>query len=178
MLNYVRRHVAYMVKMMEAIKLLDYSQYLRHNYLEALDKLPWDEVVRNRDASFSSLRNIHLHCVSVLDFYVNHVIQGDPNYPRINYDDYDNMEKIKTYSKQVESKANAYLSTVTPTELSRKIERKQRDGSTFTVSVEDIMVDLFQEETHHRGELIALLWQMDISPPHAGWTQYLRSLTK
>ena len=166
-----------MVKMMEAVKLLEYSQYLRHLYLEALGKLPWEEVVKDRDASFNSLRNIHLHCVSVLDFYVNHVIQGDANYPRMNYDDYDNMEKIKAYSKEVESKANAYLSRVTPTELPRKIERKQRDGSTFTVTVEDIMIDLFQEETHHRGELIALLWQMDISPPHAGWTQYLRSRT-
>lgn len=159
--------------MMEAVKLLGYSQYLRHRYLEALGKLPWEEVVKDRGASFNSLRNIYLHGVSVLDFYVNHVIQGDATYPRINNDDYDNIEKINKYLEQVESKANTYLSRVTAVELSRKIERKQRDGSTITVTVEDILIDLFQEETHHRGELIALLWQMDISPPHIGWIQYL-----
>ena len=160
-------------KMIEAVKLLEYSQYLRHRYLETLSKLPWEEVVKDRGASFSSLRNIYLHCVAVLDFYVNHLIQGDTAYPRINYDDYDNVEKIGEYLEQVESKANAYLSKVTLEELSRKIERKQRDGSTITVTVEDILIDLFQEETHHRGELIALLWEMDVSPPHMGWTQYL-----
>ena len=159
--------------MMDIVKLLEYSQYLRHKYLETLTKLPWEEVVVERGASFNSLRNIYLHCVSVLDFYVNHVIQGDTTYPRINYDDYDNIEKINNYLRQVESKVNTYLSSITPNELTRKIERKQRDGSTITVNVEDILIDLFQEETHHRGELIALLWQMDLSPPYVGWIQYL-----
>ena len=160
---------------MDAIKLLEYNQYLRHSYLEALSKLPWEEVVKDRGASFPSLRDIYLHCVSVLDFLVNHVIQGDANYPRINHGDFDSIEKIRQYTEKVESKANAYLSMVTPAELSRRVERKQRDGSTFTVTVEDVLIDLFQEETHHRGELIALLWQMDVAPPHMGWSGYLRS---
>ena len=163
--------------MMETIKLLEYNQYLRHKYLEALTKLPWEEVVEDRGASFNSLRNIYLHGVSVLDFYVNHVIQGDTTYPIIDYDDYDNIDKINNYLKQVESKANAYLSRITPEELSRKIERKLRNGSIITVTVEDVLIDLFQEETHHRGELIALLWQRDVNPPHMGWTQYLHSRT-
>jgi uncharacterized damage-inducible protein DinB len=158
---------------MEAVRLLEYSQYLRHRYLETLGKLPWEEVVKDRGASFNSLRDIYLHCVSVLDFYVNHLAQGDTNYPRINFDDYDNIEKINEYLEKVESKANAYLSKVTPEELSRKIERKMRDGTTIMVTVEDILIDFFQEETHHRGELIALLWQMDVCPPHLGWAQYL-----
>lgn len=158
---------------MEVVRLLEYSQYLRHRYLETLDKLPWEEVVKDRGASFSSLRDIYLHCVSVLDFYVNHVVQGDANYPRINFEDYDNIQKISEYLEEVESKANAYLSKVTPEELSRKIERKLRDGTTIKVTVEDILIDFFQEETHHRGELIALLWQIDVCPPHLGWAQYL-----
>lgn len=158
---------------MEAVRLLEYSQYLRHRYLETLGKLPWEEVVKDRGASFNSLRDIYLHCVSVLDFYVNHVVQGGTNYPRINFDDYDNIEKINEYLEKVESKANAYLSKVTQEELSRKIERKMRDGTTIMVTVEDILIDFFQEETHHRGELIALLWQMDVCPPHLGWAQYL-----
>ena len=158
---------------MEAVKLLEYSQYLRHKYLETLSKLPWEEVVKDRCASFGSLRDIYLHCVSVLDFYVNHLPHGNTNYTRTNYADYDCIEKISAYVEQVESKANAYLSKVTPEELSRKIERKLRDGTTITVTVEDVLIDFFQEETHHRGELMALLWQIDVCPPHEGWAQYL-----
>ena len=158
---------------MKIIQLLEYSQYLRHKYLEFIGSLPWDEVVKDRGASFNSLRNIFLHCVTVLDVDINHHIQGDTNYPRINNDDYDNLKKIGKYLEQVESKANAYLSKVTPDELSRKIERKLRDGTSITLTVEDLLFDFFQEENHHRGELIALLWQMDVRPPHLSWGRYL-----
>ena len=160
---------------MKVIKLLEYSQFLRHSYFDTLSKLPWDEFVKNRNASFDSLRDIFLHCVEVLDRYVNHRIRGNPELPRINFDDYDSIDKVKTYLDRVESDVNGYLSKVTPEELSRKVELKFNDGTTVRMTVEDLLIHLFQEETHHRGELIALLWQMDVNPPHLGWPQYLHS---
>ena len=162
---------------MNTLKLLEYSQFLRHKYLETLSKLSWEDVVKDRGASFPSLRDIYLHIVFVVDAYINYALQGNPNYPSLNYNEYDSIEKITKYLEQVESKTNAYLSKVTPEELARNIERKQKDGSTFLVPVEDLLLDFFQEETHHRGELIALLWQMDVAPPHMGFVQYLRSQT-
>jgi uncharacterized damage-inducible protein DinB len=159
---------------MKTLKLLEYSQFLRHKYLETISKLPWEEVVKDRGASFPSLRDIYLHIIFVVDAYINYILQGNPNYPSVNYNEYDSIEKVTKYLEQVESKANAYLSKVTPEDLTKSIERKQKDGSTFLVPVEDLLLDLFQEETHHRGELIALLWQMDVAPPHMGFIQYLR----
>ena len=158
---------------MNVIKMLEYSQYLRHSYLDTFSKLPWDEFVKNRGASFDSLRNIFLHCVDVLDFLVNHLIQGDTERIKVKFDDYDNLEKIREYVDRVESDANEYLSKIAPVELLMKIERKFSDGTVIQVSVEDMLIELFQEETHHRGEFIALLWQMDIEPPHLGWGRYL-----
>jgi uncharacterized damage-inducible protein DinB len=116
---------------MKTLKLLEYSQFLRHRYLETLSKLPWEEVVKDRGASFPSLRDIYVHIVFVVDAYINYILQGNPNYPGINYSGYDTIEKITKYLEQVESKANAYLSKVTPEELVGNIERKQKDGSTF-----------------------------------------------
>jgi uncharacterized damage-inducible protein DinB len=40
---------------------------------------------------------------------------------------------------------------------------------------EVVLLDFFQEETHHRGELLALLWQMDVEPPHTGFLKFVRS---
>jgi len=65
------------------------------------------------------------------------------------------------------------LEKVSPEELSKKVERKFKEGASVQVTVEDILIDFFQEETHHRGEFIALLWQMEIEPPHLGWSKYL-----
>jgi uncharacterized damage-inducible protein DinB len=159
---------------MNILKLLEYNQFLRHKYLDTLSKLSWEDFVKDRGASFPSLRDIYLHIIFVGDIYFNYILQGNPNYPNINYNEYDSIEKITKYLKHVESKANDYLSKVTPEELRKKIERRQKDGSTFLAPVEDMLLDFFQEETHHRGELIALLWQMDIAPPHMSFIQYLR----
>ena len=158
---------------MKVIKLMEYSQFLRHSYLDTFSKLPWNEFVKDRGASFDSLRDIFLHSVEVLDRLVNHIIQGNAELPRINFDDYDSMDKVKTYLDRVESNVNRYLRKVTPEELSRKVTRKFRDGITVQMTVEDMLVDLFQEETHHRGEFIAILWQMKIEPPHLGWGKYI-----
>ncbi len=160
---------------MKTLKLLEYSQFLRHKYLEILSKLPWEEVVKDRGASFPSLRDIYLHMVFVVDAYINYILQGNPNYPSLNYNEYDSIEKITKYLKQVESKANAYLSKVTPEELARNVEGKKKDGSTFLIAVEDMLLDLFQEETHHRGELIALFWQIDVAPPHKSFIKFVLS---
>jgi hypothetical protein len=35
------------------------------------------------------------------------------------------------------------------------------------------LIDFFEEETHYRGEFIAILWQMEIEPPHLGWGKYI-----
>ena len=158
---------------MKIIKLLEYNQFLRHSYLDTFSKIPWDEFVKVRDASFDSLRDIFLHCVEVLDRYVSHRIQGNAELPRINFDDYDSIDKVKTYLDQVESDVNRYLSKVTPEELSRKVELRFNDGTTVRMTVEDMLIHLFQEETHHMGEFIALLWQMNIEPPHLGWAKFI-----
>jgi uncharacterized damage-inducible protein DinB len=129
--------------------------------------------VKGRQASFDSLRGIFLHCVEVLDLYVNYRIQEKAEVPRINFDDYDSMAKVKKYLDRVELNANSYLSKVTPEELVRQFDRKFVDGTTVRMTVEDMLLDIFQEETHHQGEFIAILWQMGIEPPHLGWGKYI-----
>ena len=158
---------------MKVIKLLEYSKYLRQTYLNTLNELSWEELIDDRGACFGSLRNIYLHCIEVLDRYVNYRILGNPELPRINFDDYDSMGKVKSYADEVESNVDGYFSKVTPEELSRVLELKFGDGTTAQVTVEDTLIHLFQEEIHHMGEFIALLWQMDIEPPHLGWAKYI-----
>jgi len=158
---------------MKIVKMMEYSQYQLHRYFDAFSKLPWDEFVKDRGASFGSLRNIFLHCVEVLDRYVYFRILGNPELPRINFDDYDSMNKVKMYFDRIDTKVNEYFSKITPETLSKKVEIKYEDGTTALVTVEDMLIHLFQEEIHHLGEFIALLWQMKIEPPHLGWARYL-----
>jgi len=158
---------------MKVIQLLAYSQHLRHSYLEAFSKLDWDEFVKDRGASFGSIRDVFLHGVEVYNFLVNHLIQGDAKRPGFDFEAFGSFEKIRAYVDRVEAEADRYLSRITPAEMERTVERTFSDGTVLQLTVEDMLIHFFQEETHHRGEFIALMWQMGIEPPHLGWVRYI-----
>ena len=42
-----------------------------------------------------------------------------------------------------------------------------------TSFVKDMLIHVFAE-LHHRGEIIAILWQMDIQPPDMGWLSVMK----
>ncbi len=69
----------------------------------------------------------------------------------------------------VEARMRGYTSSLTPDGLAMKYEVKNDLGETVEVTAEDVLIHVFEEEVHHRGELIALLWQMEIEPPVMGW---------
>jgi uncharacterized damage-inducible protein DinB len=50
--------------MVEVVKLLEYNRDVRHRYFDALAKLPWKKLVKNREASFHAIRNIFIHTLN------------------------------------------------------------------------------------------------------------------
>ena len=154
---------------MDPIDLFEYSQALRNRYLEQIAKLPWEEVIKSRGASFDSLRNILLHRL------VNYVIPGrTKNWVSQDPVDFRDVDSIRKRLKEVESKTKAYVTKIESAELERKVEMPRPGTPSILVRVEDVLVAAALENIHHFGELIALLWQMDIEPPHMGWIGYLQ----
>ena len=162
---------------LKIVQLLEYNQFLRKKYFHTIAALPWDEVVKNRDASFDSLRNIFLHCLAVFEYGNTLLRENTAQFPHINYEAYDDIEKIRRYQEHVEENFADYLRQLTADELKRQVTRRYRDGRTIVSTVEDNLLHFLLEETHHRGEFIALLWQLNIKPPHLGWIQYLQQDT-
>ncbi len=79
---------------------------------------------------------------------------------------------------EVEAKTKKCLSSMTEKDLAAQYEWTRFDGATMRGKGEDIITHLALEQTHHLGELICLLWQIDIEPPHIGWLQYLSQTTQ
>ena len=161
--------------MIDVIKLHGYAQFLRHQYLDIFRTLSWEDFVKDRGASFNSLRNIYLHAIECVDFITN-LIQSDTplniHHTPIPFEEYNTIETIRNYLDQVESRFNSLLIQLTPRELERKVARMHGNESSSISTVENHLIHLFQEEIHHFGEFIALLWQMNVKPPHIGWVNY------
>ena len=154
--------------MVDVRKLLEYNETVRHRYLDKLSKLSWEELDKNREASFHSLKNIFVHTLGAVDYWID-FLKKESLRSRMRYDEYLTIKDVKDYMKHVERRTHDYLSSLTTADLKNKFTVKDENSKNRRVTAEDILIHVFEEEVHHRGELIALLWQMDVEPPPMGW---------
>jgi uncharacterized damage-inducible protein DinB len=154
--------------MVDVRKLIEYNAEVRHRYFDSLAKLPWDELTKNREASFHSLRNIFIHTLGAVDHWLDFLLNEQLRTKR-EFDDYRTMDDLQKYMARVEARMRTYTASLTPEEVQREYEVTNDLGVATRVTAEDVLIHVFEEEVHHRGELIALLWQMGIEPPLMGW---------
>lgn len=157
-----------MKRMVDVRKLLEYNEEVRHRYFDVLAKLPWEELAKNREASFHSLRNIVIHTVGAMDYWLDFLL-NEKLRSQGKFDEYTSVENIREYMKHVEARMKRYLDSLTPDGFVAKYLTTNDRGESVMVTAEDVLIHVFEEEVHHRGELIALLWQMGVEPPLMGW---------
>lgn len=146
-------------------ELLEHNRIERHAFFDKFTELSWEEFTKNREASFHSIRNIFIHTLQGIDFWLD-FLQKQNIGSKKKFDEYKSYDELRTYMEQVDKRMQSYIESLTPRMLSEKLQ-VQRKGKR-EVTVEDILVHVFEEELLHRGEMIALLWQMNIEPPLVG----------
>jgi uncharacterized damage-inducible protein DinB len=55
--------------------------------------------------------------------------------------------------------------------LAKEVEFKETVGTTRR-TVSKVMMHAFVDELAHVGELICLLWQLNVKPPYIDWIDY------
>jgi len=85
------------------------------------------------------------------------------------FDEYESFGEVKAFMGQVERKTRDYLNSLSVAKLRETYTANDDSGKTIQVTAEDVLIHVFEEEVHHRGELITLLWQMGVEPPLMSW---------
>lgn len=155
-------------KVVDIKKLLEYNEDMRHRYFETFTKLSWAEFTKNREASFHSMKNIFVHILGVIDYWLDFLQKQNLHYKK-DYDEYKTLEQVKAYMEHVEKRMHTYLNSLSTEKLQKTYTIKGDDGKTSRITAEDVLIHVFEEEAHHRGEFNALLWQIGIDPPPMGW---------
>ena len=155
---------------MEVTYLYEYSRAVRRRFAEKLSQLPWEDVEKNREASFYSMKNVLLHLIDNEDWIVNYAIfERSKEYTRRKAEEYTNMNMILDHLSDVEKKTIAYFSSVGKEELEKQVSFELSSGKKFELTVEECLIQSFTEQLYHLGEIICLLWQEDIEPPPMQW---------
>jgi uncharacterized damage-inducible protein DinB len=154
--------------MVDVRELIEYNESVRQKYFRKLSRLSWEEFTKNREASFHSIRNIFIHTLGAIDYWLD-FLQKEKLHSKRKFDEYSTFEEVRAYMEHVEKRMHEYLDSLPTEGLSKTYTATSDGGKTFKITAEDVLIHVFEEEVHHRGELIALLWQMNVEPPPMGW---------
>ena len=159
---------------MEAAKLIEYTHAARRRYLETLKELSWEEVVKDRGASFPSLRDIFLHALNAEDMLINYIVPGKhEKWATPDSGKFTSMNQVEQRVDEVEEQVKAFLANLTESELNRTVILPWRKDPPIIIRVEDVLITAAIEDASHMGELIALMWQFDRQPPFLGWSNFI-----
>jgi uncharacterized damage-inducible protein DinB len=153
--------------MVDIKNLLAYNDAERRAFFKAFARLSWEEFTKNREASFNSIRNIFIHTLNATDYWLD-FLQEESQCSQKKFEEYKTLKEIGAYMRHIENRMSKYLKSLSPEDLKKEYKGRRKERPE-TVTAEDILVHVFEEEIHHRGELIALFWQMGIKPPVIGY---------
>ena len=151
-----------------------YIAYARRGYLDALAKLPAAELTRDRGASHPTLIDLFAHSQGALYFWMRSCAtfpfpeqEGDPAAPP-------SVEVLRKDETYIQTQIRRVMAELSEENLSRTIFREKGKGSNHDcrIPVREALWHLVEEELQHRGELNALLWQIDVDAPVVSWIDW------
>jgi len=147
-----------------------YNSKGRQGYLRKIWQLPPKQRYRNRGASFPSLVDIYMHILDAYRWWFITVYRkGEPfeEYPLgTRY----TLAEARRETRKVDQLLARVLRQLKPRDLNRKVTLPTRDRARITVR--QMLVHMIEEELQHKGELNALLWQLDVDAPVLGYDDY------
>lgn len=150
-------------------KILRYNEKVLSSFFDMLSKLPWETVAKNAEASHYSMKNIFVHILSVYNGWINYNALGKSDeipWPEHDYENYSSMEQVKGFMLKVLTGVNTFMKRLDDKDLSKKITAPWMEGEH---ELRDVLMQVTFEQAHHLGEIIALLWQVNIEPPEMTW---------
>jgi len=149
-----------------------YNSYVRKKYLEAIEKLPWEEVVKDRGASLGSIRNVFLHVLNAYRYWFLYAVKDDlKGYRGIDIEGCKSVDEMRRHEMEVDSMVKLFVESLHEEDLS-KVHTIHAESVTYNVTLEAILMHMIEEELQHRGEINCMFWQQDVDPPIIEYGQW------
>jgi uncharacterized damage-inducible protein DinB len=154
----------------------DYNAVARERYLATLATLPPAELTRDRGASFPTLIDILGHSLGGTTTWIVRMsaLTGEPFTP-FNCPDPPSLDDLRRYDAVVRRQVAEFFSRLNDEDLDRTFVVPKLPpwwDEDFTTSIRSTLLHVIEHDLQHRGELNALLWQIDVEPPILDWDEF------
>jgi uncharacterized damage-inducible protein DinB len=147
-----------------------FNSRVRQHYLETILALPPAERLKDRGASYPSLQEIFVHVLDGIHWWVEYVPQDRvADAKELPARDL-SPELLRAETDTADRLAREYVGRLTEADLTRDMVCHfpgEGGSKEARFPIGDVLWHLVEEELQHRGELNALLWQMNVDPPIA-----------
>jgi len=153
-----------------------YNAVARRGYLDTLSKLPPEELSKDRGASFPTLMDILGHSMGGTETWIVRMsaLTGEPFAHFEGPDDW-SVPELRRYDRYTEEIVERFFSRLSEKDLDRTFLVPKMPpwwDEDFTAGVRGTLLHVVEHELQHRGELNALLWQIDVEPPILDWEDF------
>jgi len=154
----------------------DYNSIVRKRYFQVIAKLPEAELTKDRGASFPSILDIFTHVLDAYRWWFLYVYTDKVHERKMLRDTGLKLDEIKQEEQRIDSFVKKFLQKLSTKDLAKAIVWHEVDPKgkrwTIKITLRDMLWQLVGEELQHRGELNALLWQINIDPPITEWVDF------
>ncbi len=161
-----------------------YNSRVRRRYLRLLMSLPVDRLTRDRGASFPSIIDIFTHVLDAYRWWFLYVYPDRIHEWKRLRETGLSLTEIKREATKINVQVMNFLDKLTDLDLDHSFtyhiwtRTRKRSKRTVTRRLRDMLWHLVEEELQHRGEMNALLWQIDVDPPISEWHDWQRPPSK
>ena len=151
--------------------LFGYSNWARDRLLSAMDGLTEEDYAKANGFTYGSLRGIITHTISAEAGYLARW-QGQP-VERITAELAPDVPALAARWQQEEPRVQAFLSTLTDTELERDVVSVRRSGEEYRRPLWVDMMQILNHGTQHRSEAAEALTMIGRSPGDLDFSAYM-----
>ena len=142
----------------------NYNTWVNGQYFDLCDGLSAREYRLDRKSFFGSIHNTLNHILVVDILWLARLNEKKPrsigSLDQILYDDFDELRAERDSQDQL---LVEYVARLERSDLSRKLTFHRMDGRAGTETIEDMLLTLFNHQTHHRGQVHTMLTQSGIA---------------
>lgn len=152
-------------------RLLAYDRAVFARFERAIVRRGWAAATEDHGTGHGSLKNTLVHILNVREAWLVAIPQkrwAVFDAPGRRPDEVASWAQYRQYRDRVRAGVDALMDGITEADLARPVKAPWMPGR---YRLEDAFYQQSYEQAHHLGEIIAVFWQQEWSPPEMTWIQ-------
>ena len=161
----------------EVRHLFAYTEWANARVLEAAEKLPPEELLRDVHISYKSILGTLLHMAGAEWLWLERWHGNSPVGPDVwagwTADDARSLQQVRVKWQPVIQRRNAYLDGISDADLAREFGYTRFTGEAYSLPLGQQMQHVVNHATLHRGQVVGMIRQLGVAPPSTDLLFYL-----